>query len=65
MSVGTLQMRFYPLYLKSYEKFTFSMSAILDCKFRPSLEKSRVGHDRFEISIQKNYPISHSPCFFH
>ena len=43
--------RFYPLYLKSYEKFTFSMSAILDCKLRSLWAKSRVGYDCFEISI--------------
>ena len=42
-------MRFYPLYLRLYEKYTFSMLAILDCKLLPSWAKSRVGPDRFEI----------------
>ena len=51
--MGTFKMRLYPLYLKLYEKFTFSMSAILDCELRPSWAKSRVGPDRFEISVPK------------
>ena len=46
-------MRFYPLYLRLYEKYTFSMSAILDCKLLPSWVKSQIGPDRFEISIPK------------
>ena len=46
-------MRFYPLYLRLYEKYTFSMSAILDCKLLPSWVKSQMGPDRFEISIPK------------
>ena len=53
VSMTTFKMSFYPLYLKSYEKFTFSMSAILDCKVRPSWANSRIGPDCFEISIQK------------
>ena len=46
-------MRFYQLYLKLYEKYTFSMSAILDYKLLPSLPKSQMGPDRFEIGIPK------------
>ena len=46
-------MRFYPLYLRLYEKYTFSMSAILDCKLRPSWAKSPMGSDRVAIGIPK------------
>ena len=51
--IGYFQKRLSSFYLKIYEKFTFSMSAILDCKLLPSWAKSRVGPDRFEISIPK------------
>ena len=44
-------MRFYPLYLKLYEKSIISMSAVLYCEFRSSWAKSRVGTDCFEISV--------------
>ena len=55
-------MRFYPLYLRLYEKYTFSMSAILDCKLQPSWAKSQMGPDRFEIGIPKlTYKLM--PCF--
>ena len=53
MSVATFKMGFYPLYLKPYEKCTFSMSDNLDCKLLLSWAKSRVGPDRFEISVLK------------
>ena len=53
ISLGTFKMRFYPPNLKLYEKYTFSMSAILDCKLRPSWANSRVGPDRIEISVPK------------
>ena len=46
-------MRFYPLYLRLYEKYTCSMSAILDCKLLPSWGKLQMGPDRFEISVPK------------
>ena len=51
--IGSFKMRFYQLYLHLYEKYTFSMSAILDCKLQPSCAKSRVGPDRVEISVPK------------
>ena len=53
MSVATFKMRFYPLYLKSHAKFTFLMSAILNCKLRRSWGYSWMGPDLFVISIQK------------
>ena len=46
-------MRFYPLYLRLYEKYTFSMSAILDYKLLPLWAKSQIGPNRVEISIPK------------
>ena len=46
-------MRLCPLYLRLYEKYTFSMSAILDCKLLPSWAKSPMGPDRVEIGIPK------------
>ena len=57
-------MRFYLLYLRLYEKYTFSMSAILDCELLPSSAKSQMGPDRFEISISKLTYKSMS-CFYH
>ena len=57
-------MRFCPLYLRLYEKYTFSMSAILDCKLLPSWAKSRVGPDRFEIGIPK-LTYKSMTCFYH
>ena len=59
---GYFQMQFYPLYLKSCEKFAFSMSAILECKMRPSWAKSRVFCDRFEIGLPK-LPYTPMSCF--
>ena len=46
--------------IKLYEKFIISVSAIFDCKLRSSWVKSRVGPDRFEISVLKlpSIPIS-------
>ena len=57
-------MRFYPPYLRLYEKYTFSMSANLDCKLLPSWSKSQMGPDRFEIGIPKLTYKSIS-CFYH
>ena len=57
-------MRFYPLYLRLYGKYTFSMSAILDCKLLPSWAKSQMGPDCFEIGIPKCSYKSMS-CFYH
>ena len=57
-------MRFYQLYFRLYEKYTFSMSAILDYKLLPSWEKSQMGPDRFEIGIPKLTYKSIS-CFYH
>ena len=57
-------MRFCPLYLRLYEKYTFSMSAILVCKLLPSWAKSRVGLDRFEIGIP-NLTYKSMSCFYH
>ena len=57
-------MRFYPLYLRLYEKYTFSMSAILDCKLLPSWTKSQMGPDRFGIGRPKlSYKLM--SCFYH
>ena len=53
MSVGTFKMHFFRLYLKSYEKFTFSTSDIMDCKLWHTWAKSRLGPDRFEINVPK------------
>ena len=53
ISFGTFKMRFYPLNIKLYEKYTFLKSAILDCKLWASWTKSRMGPDRFEISVPK------------
>ena len=57
-------MRFYPLYLRLYEKYTFSMSAILDCNLLPSWVKSQMGPDCFEISIPK-LTYKSMACFYH
>ena len=57
-------MGFYPLYLRLYEKYTFSMSAILDCKLLPSWAKSQMDPDRFETGIPKLTYKSMS-CFYH
>ena len=57
-------MRFYPLYLRLYEKYTFSMSAILDCKLLPSWAESHKGPDCFEIGFPKLTYKSMS-CFYH
>ena len=57
-------MRFYQLYLRLYEKYRFSMSAILAYKLLPSWTKSQMGPDRFEIGIPKLTYKSIS-CFYH
>ena len=64
MSVATFKKGFYPLYLKSYKNLHFSMSAILDCKLRPSWANSQMGPYRFEIGIPKlSYKLM--SCFYH
>ena len=57
-------MRFCQLYLGLFEKYTFSMSAILDSKLLASWAKSQMGLDRFEIGIPKLTYKSMS-CFYH
>ena len=64
MSVATFKMGFYPLYLKSYEKFTFLMSVILDCKLQSSCANSQMSPDCFEIGIPK-LPYKPILCFYH
>ena len=57
-------MRFYQLYLRLYEKYTFSMSAILDYKLMRSWAKTQMGPDRFEIGIPK-LTYKSTSCFYH
>ena len=64
MSVATFKMGFYPLYLKSYKNSHFSMSAILDCKLRPSWVNSQMIPDSFDIGIPK-LPYKPMSCFYH
>ena len=57
-------MRFYLIYLGLYEKYTFSMSTILNCKLLPSWAKAQMGLDRFEIGILK-FTYKSMSCFYH
>ena len=53
MSVATFKMDFYPLYLKSYEKFQFFNVGHFGLQIAALMGKITDGSDRVEISIPK------------